>query len=199
MNKLILPFIKPFFAGLNETVLEILILCCVVLPILILIIRSQNIVARSIKVKSLQLKISLIGAVPLFSALILIILFFQDAVVKYENTQQLKEMLPVREQIDFAIRDIESIRDTDYLTRDYTEHFFVNVHMSTLKDHDEILQKLAPFDFTKQQRYESEITLSADLVKNNLENKLDRTNVPQRFINYTNAVKSMNNLRHELE
>ena len=84
---LTVPIMANVMPGVSTSLLNAGLLSLIALPIILSIFYTQKIIARDFAVRSLQLKISLIGAVPLISALTLILMFFHERFTHYTEAK----------------------------------------------------------------------------------------------------------------
>ena len=198
INDLIVPLIQPYFPNVNTIVLDIIIQCIVILPIVILLLRTQKIVARNTDIRTLQLKIGLIGAVPLVCALILILLFFQSAFERYTNSQQLLEIAPVHVMVDETITDIDLLRDSE-LHDISVDESIIQAKLNSIASNLELISiRLDEFPFVNYERYQKQISLALIYLYDNYSVSSSDQSAQQRFSRYTDAINALNNLRHEL-
>ena len=197
MNKQITPLLQPYFPDTNPIVIDIMLLCVVVLPIVILMLRSQKIAAKSIELRTLQLKIGLIGAIPLMSALVLIMLFFYDSYQQYTNSKKLQEIIPVSQLIDEKIVAIEEVRDTEYLDKEISYEELLQQNTQLLELHDNLTNEIQSYDLKNIAKYSELLENTRNVIKMNAD-LTNQTDI-ERFSNYSAAINYMNNLRHELE
>ena len=197
MNKQITPLLQPFFPDTNPIVIDIVLLCVVVLPIVILMLRSQKIAAKSIGLRTLQLKIGLIGAIPLISALTLIMLFFYDSYNQYNGSKRLQEIIPISQLIDDNIVVIEEVRDTEYLNNNTSYEALISQNNQLLQLHDSLVSRIVSFELENIEKYTAILAQARVMLV--LNSDISNLTAIERFKNYSSAIMHMDNLQHELE
>lgn len=196
---LTVPIIAGVLPGISESLLNAALLSLIALPIILSILYTQRIIARDFAVRSLQLKISLIGAVPLISALALILMFFHERFTQYTETRLVLSTIPQTTQVTKVIHLLEELRDEDYY---YIEAETTSEHE---QKHEEVARQLQVMSEDFKKLADSEDFVYDEflqVVQTLLYDKVDRIhsdeNRESTFAAYSESIRMLSDLRREI-